>query len=216
MKHSILSNLENNEKVKETHEFFKKLRNEEEFEGKIIEDILEPYKHKKMENLYVPPTVKDAQMKENETKNEIHDFSKPASEFNKVDVAATNQKRKDYYDSLFDDITNEGDRKQIIDDRIDTEDIFIDDDYLFDDDDAQETKNLFGYVLDDVDQNDVSLPTRTSTNFFRYSATKKQEQGKASQKNFKKVPKTEAEQGDGKNCREKSPSRTEKDQIYTN
>ena len=57
MKHSILSNLdrkdkynvENNEKVKETHEFFKKLRNEEEFEGKIIEDILEPYKHKKME-----------------------------------------------------------------------------------------------------------------------------------------------------------------------
>ena len=32
------------------------------------------------------------------------------SEFNKVDVAVTNQKREDYYDKLFDDITNEGDR----------------------------------------------------------------------------------------------------------
>ena len=50
MKHSILSNLErkdkynieNNEKVKETHEFFRKPRKEEQFEGKIIEDILEP------------------------------------------------------------------------------------------------------------------------------------------------------------------------------
>ena len=55
MTHSMLSNLdrkgkynaENNEKIKETHEFFKKPSDEEEFEGKIIEDILEPYEHKK-------------------------------------------------------------------------------------------------------------------------------------------------------------------------
>ena len=54
MKHSIHSNLdrsekynvENNEKVKETYEFFKKPNNEEEFEGKIIEDVL-PYEHQK-------------------------------------------------------------------------------------------------------------------------------------------------------------------------
>ena len=53
---SMLSNLdrkakynaENNDKVKETHEFFKKLSDEEEFKGKRIEDILEPYKHKKI------------------------------------------------------------------------------------------------------------------------------------------------------------------------
>ena len=33
-------NAENDEKVKEMHEFFKKASDGEEFEGKIIEDIL--------------------------------------------------------------------------------------------------------------------------------------------------------------------------------
>ena len=56
---------------------------------------------------------------------------------------------------MFDDILNEGDRGQIIDGPINTEDIFIDDDYLFDDDDAQETKNLCDYVLDNVEQNNI-------------------------------------------------------------
>ena len=105
---------------------------------------------------------------------------------------------------MFDDILNEGDRRQIIDGPINTEDIFIDDDYLFDDDDAQETKNLCDYVLDNVEQNNIlfkhkpeddnpKLPfsTRTSTNIFRYFATKRQEQGKTDQKKKKKVPKTE-------------------------
>ena len=79
MTHSMLSNLdrkgkynaENNEKIKETHEFFKKPSEEEEFEGKIIEDILEPYEHKKTEKSYVPSTVQDAQTIQNETKNEM-------------------------------------------------------------------------------------------------------------------------------------------------
>ena len=123
--------------------------------------------------------------------NEIHDFLKTASKFNKVNVAATNQKREDYYDQLFDEITDKDDRKQTIDDRANTDDIFIDDDYLFDEDDAQETKNLCDYVLDDVDQNHIlfkhkprrrhpklPLPTRASNNIFRYSATKKQEKGR--------------------------------------
>ena len=39
---------------------------------------------------------------------------------------------EDYYDKLFDDITNEGDRRQRIDYGINTKDIFIDDDYLLD------------------------------------------------------------------------------------
>ena len=119
---------------------------------------------------------------------------KTASDFNKVDVGATNQKRENYYDELFDGITNEGDRRQTIHDGINTEDIFIDDDYLFDSDDAQATKNLRDYVLDDVDQNDTQHPklplhTKISTNVFRYSAAKKQKQGKASQKNSKKSTK---------------------------
>ena len=52
-------NAENNEKVKEMHEFFKKASDGEEFDGKIIEDILEPYEHKKIEKPYVPPTAQD-------------------------------------------------------------------------------------------------------------------------------------------------------------
>ena len=51
--------------------------------------------------------------------------------------------------------TNECDRRQTIDDGIKIEDIFIDDNYLLDEDDTQETKNLCYYVLDDVDQNDI-------------------------------------------------------------
>ena len=137
-----------NEKVKKTYEFFKKPSDEEEFEGQIIEDILEPYEHKKIENPYVAPAPQDAQIIENETKNETDNFLKRASEFNKVDAAATKQEREDYYDKLFDDITDEGDRRQIIDDVVKTEDIFIDDDYLFDNDDTQETKNICDYVLD--------------------------------------------------------------------
>ena len=65
---------------------------------------------------------------------------KTVSEFNKVDVVATKPKREDYYDKLVDDITDKGDRRQKIDERINTEDIFIDDDCLFDDNDTQETK----------------------------------------------------------------------------
>ena len=81
-------NAENNEKVKEMHEFFKKASDREEFEGKIIEDILEPYEHKKIEKPYVPPTVQDLQMIENEIKNKTDHFLKTKC------VAATNQKRK--------------------------------------------------------------------------------------------------------------------------
>ena len=137
------------------YEFFKKPSDEEEFEGQIIKDILEPYEHKKIENPYVPPTPQDTQTIENETKNEIDDFLKTVSEFNKVDAAATKQKRDDYYEKLFDDIMDEGDRRQIIDDVVKTENIFIDDNYLFDNDDTQETKNICDYVLDDIDTNDV-------------------------------------------------------------
>ena len=36
-------------------------------------------------------------------------------------MATTDQKREDYYDKLFDGISNEGDRGQTIDDRINTE-----------------------------------------------------------------------------------------------
>ena len=57
MKHSILANLDDQDKViktnneieKYTYEFFKKLSGEDDFECEIVEDILkdEPYEHKK-------------------------------------------------------------------------------------------------------------------------------------------------------------------------
>ena len=167
-------------------------------------------------------------MIENETQNEIDEFLKTASEFNKVNMVATSQKKENQYDEQFDDITNEGDRRQTKDDGINTEDIFIDDNYLFDSDNAQETKNLCDYVLDDVDQNDMFLSSSSQTTpqttppqqnlyeRFQIFCCQKQEQGKASQKNSKKVPKTKAEQGDGEKSREKSPSRSKNGQIYAN
>ena len=49
---------------------------------------------------------------------------------------------------------DEDDRRQIMDDVVKTEDIFIDDDYLFDNEGTQETKNICDYVFDDIDTND--------------------------------------------------------------
>ena len=109
---------------KKKNEFFEKPSNEEEFEGQIIEDILEPYEHKKIKNPYVKPKPQDAQTIVYETKNEIDDFLKTASEFNKFNAAARKQKRDYYYDKLFDNITEKGDRRQIIDGVVKTEDIF--------------------------------------------------------------------------------------------
>ena len=51
-------------------------------------------------------------------------------------------KKDDSYDKLFDDIKDKSDRRQIIDEIVKTEDIFTDNNYLFDDDDTQETKNM--------------------------------------------------------------------------
>ena len=103
MKHSTLDNIDdqdkaiktNNEYVKVTHEFFKKPSDEDDFEREIVEDILkdEPYEHKKVETTYVELTVQDAATIDNQIKKEINDFLQLASEFNKVDTAATKQKK---------------------------------------------------------------------------------------------------------------------------
>ena len=85
---------------------------------------MEPYEHKKIKNPYVKPKPQDAQTIVYETKNEIDDFLKTASEFNKFNAAARKQKRDYSYDKLFDNITEKGDRRQIIDGVVKTEDIF--------------------------------------------------------------------------------------------
>ena len=84
-----------NKKVKKkTYGFLRKPSAGEEFEGQIIEDILEPYEPKEIENSCVSFTPQDAQTIETETKNEIDNFLKTVSEFNKVNAAATKQKRQ--------------------------------------------------------------------------------------------------------------------------
>ena len=60
--------------------------------------------------------MKDAVTIKNETNKEIDDFLKVASEFNKIDKAATRQKKVDYYDKLFEDVQKIDDRRQKIDD----------------------------------------------------------------------------------------------------
>ena len=134
---------------------------------------------------------------------------------------------------MFDDILNEGDRRQIIDGPINTEDIFIDDDYLFDDDDAQETKNLCDYVLDNVKQYNILFkhkpeddtpnypsppePLPTFSDILLQKDKSREKQTKKKKKSTKngKIGK-KAEQGDGEKNRKKSPSRTKRGQIYTN
>ena len=122
MKHSILANMgdqdnankTNNENIKDTYEFFKKPSDEDIFERETVEDILKdaPYQHKKTETPYVTPTVADAATIEDQTNKETDDFLQLASEFNKVDVAATRQEKVGYFDKLFDDIQDEPNRRQ--------------------------------------------------------------------------------------------------------
>ena len=102
----------------------------------IIEDIInnEPYKHKKIEVPYVEPTVKDAGTIENESNKKIGDFLKVASEFNKIDAAATRHKKVDYYEKLFEDVQEIDDSRQKIDGSPKTEDIFIDHEFFSDSD----------------------------------------------------------------------------------
>ena len=115
----------NNEHIKDTYGFLKKPSVKDNFEREIVEDILkdEPYEHKKTETPYVALAVADAATIEDQINKEIDDFLQLASAFYKVDVAATTQKKVDYYDKLFDGIQDEPDRRQEIDDVIRTEDI---------------------------------------------------------------------------------------------
>ena len=87
----------------------KKLSDEEEFEDKIIEDIIknEPNEHKRIKT----PTVKDAVKIKDEIKTEIDDFLKTASEFNKVNAAATRQEKVGFYNKLLDDVQDISDSR---------------------------------------------------------------------------------------------------------
>ena len=98
--------------------------------------------------------MKDAVIIENETNKEIDEFLKVASEFNKIDAAATRQKKFDYYDKLFEDIQEIDDSRQKIDDAPKTEDIFIDDE-LFSDSDKKDVKTLVDFINAEANVDDI-------------------------------------------------------------
>ena len=106
------------------------------------------------------PLVQDAQTIEDDTKNEIDSFLQPASEFNKVDAAATKQKNVDFFDKLFGDMENVTDSRQTINDVSTTEDIFTDDG-LFDDDDKKDAKYLADVITSDRDISDILFKRET-------------------------------------------------------
>ena len=88
-----------------------------------MEDILkeEPYEHKIVETPYIEPTVQDATTVDDQIKKEIDDFL----QLNKVNAAATRQKKVDYYDKLFENVQGESDTRRKIDDVITTEYILV-------------------------------------------------------------------------------------------
>ena len=158
IKHSILAYIDDqgkavkikNKNVKDTYELFKKPSVEDDFEHEIVEDIL---KDKSYETTYVEPTVQDVVTIDGQIK-EIDDFLQLASEFNKVDAAATRQKKVDYYNKLFKDTQGEPDRRQKIDDAITTEYISIDDD-LFSDNDQQHIIDFVDNIRSEIDTDDI-------------------------------------------------------------
>ena len=142
--------------VKDTYEFLKKPSDEDDFECEIVEDILkdEPYEHKKVETPYVEPTLQDAATADDQIKKEIDDFLQLTSEINKVNLAATIQKKVDFYDKLFKDIQGKPDRRQKIDDAITTEDIFTESD-LFSDNDPQDILDFVDKIRSEIDTDDI-------------------------------------------------------------
>ena len=81
--------------VKEKYNFDEKPSADDKFEEQIFMDLLEnvPYDHIKTEEPYIDPTPQDVQTINDEIKQKNEDFLRTAGEFNKIDMAATVQKK---------------------------------------------------------------------------------------------------------------------------
>ena len=77
MKYYTLSNLKrkseqekkSSKDIKNSHDFFKKPGDNEEFENELKKDLFKVLEHVKTDNPYVEPVVQDAEAIEKETKN---------------------------------------------------------------------------------------------------------------------------------------------------
>ena len=84
-----------NDSVKEKYNFDEKASVDDKFEHQIVMDILNnvPYDQIKTVELYVEPTVQGAQTIDDKIKQENEEFLQTPAEFNKIDMAATAQKK---------------------------------------------------------------------------------------------------------------------------
>ena len=106
--------------MKEKYNFDEKASVDDKFEHQIVMDILNnvPYDQIKTVELYVEPTVQGAQTIDDKIKQENEEFLQTPAEFNKIDMAATAQKKpkSGFYNDLFDAIIDLTDSRQMIDD----------------------------------------------------------------------------------------------------
>ena len=147
-----------NESVKEKYDFDEKPSVDDKFEEQIVMEMLNnaPYDHIKTEELYVEPTVQDAETIDEEMKQENEDYLKTAAEFNKIDMAATAQKKR-LYNSLFDAVIDLHNSMQIIDDAPTTEDTFIDDNLFSEKDIEDDNRQIIDDILKDINYFDILM-----------------------------------------------------------
>ena len=119
---------ETNLNIKEERDFFEQ---PDQFEEELIEDLFKPLEHKKIEHPYVEAQVQDAETTETETKKEDNEFFDLQQKFDPIDNAVTEQKKQNDPKDLVDDVLDENNP---FNNKINTEDIYIEDN-LFNDTD---------------------------------------------------------------------------------
>ena len=81
-------------------------------------------------------------------------------------MAATSEKKRDFYNNLFDTKIDLPDSRQIIDDVPTTVDIFIDEDLFSDEDIEDDSKQIIDNILKDINHIEILIqcePTTTTT-----------------------------------------------------
>ena len=126
---------ESNLKIKEERDFFEQ---PDQFEEELIEDLFKPLEHKKIEHPYVEAQVQHAETIETETKKEENEFFDLEQKFDPIDNAVTEQEKQNDLKDLVDDVLDENNP---FNNKINTEDIYINDN-LFNDTDSKGIKKF--------------------------------------------------------------------------
>ena len=202
--------------IKNSHDFFKKPGDNEALEHKLKKEL----QHIKTDDAYVEPIVQDTETIEKETKKKDNEFFKLALKFSEFDSAAIEQKKPERIIDLFDYL--EIDKPQVIDDELKIQDIFIDDDYLFEISDEHEIKDISTEML--IDQNEILFEDLPKPKIVvKYKSLEKLKKIKPNKnlerlpkKNKKKIPQTKTEKRCHKKGQQESYKLVGKSQLFTN